>query len=122
MWRPAQSWPQSDILLLVILNLSFTINASFIGEYPFRDNFIWDSGMMTYVCNQRDIFITFAPIVETWIYIGNTQLEVEGWGIVKIPTLNDSSISKINLLKTVYIPIFYINLIAASKVLNARYN
>ena len=68
------------------------------------------------------MFIIFAPAVEIWIYIDNTQLEVKGWGIIKVPTLNNSGISKINLLKTIYIPTFHVSLVAASKVLNAGYN
>lgn len=68
------------------------------------------------------MFITFISTIDIWVYVGDIQLEVEGWGIVEVSIFNDNGIFKINLFKMVYISIFYISLVAVSKVFDVKYN
>lgn len=86
--------------------------------YVLSKSIILDSRAITYIYNDRTYFSNFeeANSEADRLYAGDSVLSIEGYRIVEIEVIyKDRSVHKIKLLKTTFIPSFYINVISLYK-------
>jgi hypothetical protein len=82
-------------------------------QYPLRNCFILDSGTTTHICNNiermRDLC---APVPGDFIWAGNTQVWIQGYGTVQITTKGQTAEQTIQLENVAFCPDILCNLVS----------
>ena len=95
-----------------------TALASNSSDYNLQDSFILDSGATVHVCNSHKRFATFTPASkDDLLYVGNTIIPIEGFGLVDVTIQTPAGLKLIELLNTALISSFHTSVVSLKRIM-----
>lgn len=97
---------------------AFTASTYSASTYPLRDSCILDSGATNHVCNSRTRFQEYTTAIDKFLYAGNAQIPIDGFGSVTIKIQTPNGVRSLTLLDVAHTPFFHTNVISLRRFID----